>query len=147
MNIDEEKHEKKINPFNVQLSLKDKEVISSLTLSKFILNKQQLNKLKVGDKIDHKSRYDRYIAAQIVNKSGTTLKIHYDGGTTKYDEFCDYKQEPHRFAKYKSISKHPLNLIINHLYPQFFITKNHDHNHQSYIYCPNPFYKVSDSKW
>lgn len=42
--------------------------------------------------------------ATIVEKRASDLKIHYDGWSRKWDCYCDYNKELHRFAQPKSVS-------------------------------------------
>ncbi len=35
------------------------------------------------------------------------MKIHYEGWNSKWDTWCDYKSETHRFAAPRSISRKP----------------------------------------
>ena len=50
---------------------------------------------------------DRFVYAEVVEKHGSNLKIHYVGWSRKWDCYSDFRKEIHRFAKAGSISKRP----------------------------------------
>ena len=66
---------------------------------------QEVFKLKVLDKIDHRDQVGRFVLATVIKKQGTNLKIHYNGWSREWDTWSDYSREIHRFAVAKSISK------------------------------------------
>ena len=61
--------------------------------------------LKIGDKVDHRDTVGRFLFATVIEKKGTNLKIHYDGWSRKWDTWCDFSKEIHRFAVVHSISR------------------------------------------
>eukprot|EP01084_Bolivina_argentea_P187625 323135_1 len=67
----------------------------------------ELDKLKVGDKFDYRDEVGRFVLATIADKSESKLKIHFIGWSTKWDTWCDYKNEVQKFAKAETISKRP----------------------------------------
>ena len=69
---------------------------------------QQASKLKKYDKIDHRDNIGKWILSTIIDINGTNLKIHYDGWSSKWDIWCDYTQNLHRFAIAHSISSRPV---------------------------------------
>ena len=79
-----------------------------MTLNQCILNEQQLNALKVGDKIDHKAKANgKYWPSEIVNKSGIILifrkslfppGIGRDARLVKLVNTADLKSAPLRVA-------------------------------------------------
>eukprot|EP01084_Bolivina_argentea_P060615 110729_1 len=73
------------------------------------LTLSEANTLKVKDKVDHRDRVGRYVLGTIVEKSGTNIKIHYNGWSRKWDEWCNYSNnhELNRLAKPTTISKRP----------------------------------------
>ena len=71
------------------------------------LTLKDASNLKVNDKADHCDIVGRFLLATITDKVGTNLKIHYDGWPKKWDIWCDFSKELHRFAAPKSISKRP----------------------------------------
>merc|ERR1712228_305513 len=77
------------------------------------LTLNQANKLKVNDKIDHRDRVGRFVFGTIIDKQGSNLKIHHDGWSKKWDEWCDYTKELHRVAAAGSISKRPAHRFKN----------------------------------
>ena len=69
---------------------------------------QNIQRLKIGDKIDHRNLVGRFCKATIIEKQGTSFKIHYDGWSDKWDTWTVYQlQERFRFAPIGSISKRP----------------------------------------
>ena len=71
------------------------------------LSMEQANKLRCHDKVDHRDDAGRFIKSTITDKNGTNLKIHYDGWSSKWDSWCDYSDNLHRFALARSISRCP----------------------------------------
>jgi len=67
----------------------------------------QCEKLQTGDHIDHRDDVGRFLLATIVDKDQYKVKIHYEGWNSKWDTWCDYKNETHRFAAPRSISRKP----------------------------------------
>eukprot|EP01084_Bolivina_argentea_P081817 148134_1 len=65
----------------------------------------EMNKLEIHNKIDHRDDTGRFVYATITNKQGTCLKIHYDEWDYKWDIWSDYNLEIYRFALAGSISK------------------------------------------
>eukprot|EP01083_Nonionella_stella_P315613 1140538_1 len=65
---------------------------------------KQASELKIHDCFDHRDAVGRMVHAQVVDKQGTLLKVHYMGWSRKWDCWCDYSQNIHRFANEKSIS-------------------------------------------
>jgi len=65
------------------------------------------DKLQIGDHIDHRDDVGRFLLATIVDKDAFRVKIHYEGWNSKWDTWCDYKAETHRFANPRSISRKP----------------------------------------
>lgn len=61
--------------------------------------------LQIGDHIDHRDDVGRFLLATIVNKEEYKVKIHYEGWNSKWDTWCNYKSETHRFAAPRSISR------------------------------------------
>eukprot|EP01084_Bolivina_argentea_P055044 100935_1 len=66
------------------------------------INKEFVDQLKIGDKIDHRDIDGMFKIAQIVDKKDTKLKIKYHNTNT--DIWSDYNQELHRFAEQGYIS-------------------------------------------
>ena len=97
-------------PLNLQSSLASNHHIP---LKFQLLTLQQAAKLKINDKIDHQDTAKRFILATIINKRGSRLKIHYHGWHRKWDTWCDYTKEIHRFAKPGSISRRPAHRFKN----------------------------------
>ena len=62
-------------------------------------------KLQIGDHIDHRDDVGRFLLATIVDKDEYKVKIHYEGWNSKWDTWCNYKSETHRFAAPRSISR------------------------------------------
>eukprot|EP01083_Nonionella_stella_P272642 924679_1 len=67
----------------------------------------ECNKLQIGDHVDHRDDVGRFLLATIVDKDEYKVKIHYEGWNSKWDTWCDYKLETHRFASPRSISRKP----------------------------------------
>jgi len=68
---------------------------------------EQCDKLQIGDHVDHRDDVGRFLLATIVDKGQDKVKIHYEGWNSKWDTWCDYKTETHRFAAPRSISRKP----------------------------------------
>ena len=66
---------------------------------------QQAVKLRVGDKIDHQNDCYNFWPGIVEEINCSSLKIHYEGKDEVYDEWCDYKEDLHRFAIRDSITK------------------------------------------
>merc|ERR1719361_2207580 len=67
----------------------------------------ECEKLQIGDHIDHRDDVGRFLLATIVDKDTFRVNIHYEGWNSKWDTWCDYKAETHRFAAPRSISRKP----------------------------------------
>lgn len=67
----------------------------------------ECDKLQIGDHIDHRDDVGRFLLATIVDSDEYKVKIHYEGWNSKWDTWCDYKNETHRFAAPRSISRKP----------------------------------------
>eukprot|EP01083_Nonionella_stella_P010734 30545_1 len=67
----------------------------------------ECDKLQIGDHIDHRDDVGRFLLATIVDKDECKVKIHYEGWNSKWDTWCDYQSETHRFAAPRSISRKP----------------------------------------
>ena len=70
-----------------------------------LLSHNELDGLKVGDKFDHRYFEGCFGSAQILKKDGPNLYIHYIGFDSKWDVWCNYKQNPFEFARFQSVSK------------------------------------------
>ncbi|ETO04074.1 hypothetical protein RFI_33328, partial [Reticulomyxa filosa] len=66
---------------------------------------EEAEKLRPNDKIDHRDDVGRFLLAQVVEKQGSMLKVHYDGWNSKWDVWSDYTRELSRFAASGSISQ------------------------------------------
>ena len=66
---------------------------------------EECDKLQIGDHIDHRDDVGRFLLATIVDKDQYKIKIHYEGWNSKWDTWCDFKNETHRFAAPRSISR------------------------------------------
>eukprot|EP01084_Bolivina_argentea_P075632 137085_1 len=79
------------------------------------LTTQEIQTLKHGDFIDHRDDVGRFALATIVDSvpSNLNLKIHYVGWNDKWDTWCSYVNEPHRFAKPRSISRRPRHRLMD----------------------------------
>ena len=65
----------------------------------------ECDKLQIGDHVDHRDDVGRFLLATIVDKDTFRVKIHYEGWNSKWDTWCDYKAETHRFAAPRSVSR------------------------------------------
>eukprot|EP01083_Nonionella_stella_P140141 429089_1 len=63
--------------------------------------------LSVGDKIDYRDSFGRFLSATVLEKNGSTLKIHCDRWVCGDDVWSDINTELHRFAPVGSISLRP----------------------------------------
>jgi len=89
---------------------------------------QDASKLSVHKKIDHRDQVGRFVFATVSEKQGTSLKIHYDGWSRKWDTWSDFNAEIHRFAVAGSISKRPAHRF-GHLKKGDFIDINPTQRH------------------
>eukprot|EP01084_Bolivina_argentea_P119899 212566_1 len=73
------------------------------------MSASEMSKLRLFDNIDHRDFVGRFSPATIIEIDRTdqyNVKLHYEGyPDDKYDIWCNYKNEPFRFAKYRSISR------------------------------------------
>ena len=69
----------------------------------------EAHKLQIGDKVDHRNVYGKFLTATITHKSKSGMfKIHYDDHiSSTHDTECSYVNELYRFAKVGSISRRP----------------------------------------
>lgn len=67
--------------------------------------KERVQRLKIGDKIDHQDQAGRFLKAKIVGETEERFQIHYFGWDSKWDEWCHKRIHAHRFADYGSISE------------------------------------------
>jgi len=63
--------------------------------------------LQIGDHVDHRDDVGRFLLATIVDREAYRVKIHYEGWNSKWDTWCDFKAETHRFARPRSVSRRP----------------------------------------
>ena len=71
------------------------------------LSMTQADCLKIGDKVDHRDDAGRFIKSTILGRHGSQLRVHYDGWSSKWDLWCDYRKNLHKFALSRSISRCP----------------------------------------
>merc|ERR1712129_470693 len=72
------------------------------------LSMRQADALKIGDKVDHRDDAGRFIKSTVLGRRcGTELRLHYDGWSSKWDSWCDYQIDLHKFALSRSISRCP----------------------------------------
>eukprot|EP01084_Bolivina_argentea_P057454 104974_1 len=87
------------------LTLQNTEIQNQFLTTSY-LTLQEAADLKPHDEIDHQDHVGRWVTAQVTDKIGTDLKIHYIGWlASSWDIWCDYTKELHRFAKIGSWSK------------------------------------------
>lgn len=67
----------------------------------------EVSTLQIGDRFDHRDKFGRYFKAQVADKRGSSICVRYEGWEEKWNIWCDSRVEPHRFAKYKSVSERP----------------------------------------
>ena len=89
--------------------------------------------LRVHDKIDHRDQVGRFVYATVSQKNGTNLKIHYDEWSSKWDTWCDYEKEIHRFAKAGTISRRVAHRF-KHLKKGYYIDINPTKRHPGWRY-------------
>lgn len=61
--------------------------------------------LDIGSIIDHRDESGRFVLAKVIDRRGSSLRIHYDGWGSKYDCWSNYKREIHRFARAGFVSR------------------------------------------
>jgi len=92
------------------------------------LSLDEAYQLQIGDKVDHRDELGRFVYAEVAQKQGTVLKIHYVGWSEKWDKWSDFKQELHRFAKAGAISQRPASSLL-HLKIEDVVEMNPTHKH------------------
>ena len=74
-----------------------------------LMTMKEILSLRVGDKVDHRDKFGRFLYATIKEKYGDRqLKVHYDNFDNQWDEWTDFEDEYYRFAKAGSISRRPI---------------------------------------
>ena len=68
---------------------------------------RQCEKLQIGDNIDHRDATGRFLLAKILNITKNCIYIHYQGWSTKWDTWINYKNETNTIAYPRSISRKP----------------------------------------
>merc|ERR1712129_35841 len=60
-----------------------------------------------GDSLDHRDVVGRFVLSEVIecDHENYQLLIHYEGWSSRYDTWCNYVQESHRFARANSISR------------------------------------------
>merc|ERR1712154_298491 len=71
------------------------------------MTSEELFDLEVSDTLDHRDVVGRFVLSEIIDTDHETeqVLIHYEGWSSRYDTWCNYVEEPHRFAKANSISR------------------------------------------
>ena len=68
---------------------------------------EELRNLQELDELDHRDIVGRFVLSEIIetHHEMNRVLIHYEGWSSRYDVWCDYVAEPHRFARANSISR------------------------------------------
>ncbi|ETO07374.1 hypothetical protein RFI_30020 [Reticulomyxa filosa] len=69
------------------------------------MSSEQAKTLKVHDTIDHRNKEGKFVPAEIVDKQGTKVRVHYQGTDSSSDVWSDYVKDFSRFAIHGSISQ------------------------------------------
>ncbi len=107
--LQDQDHSKFNPPLNIQISKSQ----NNHSPFRSHMSRVEASRLKVNDKVDHRTYGGRFVLATIQDKQGSKLKIRYDGLPAIYDTWSDYEPELHRFAKAGSISRRPAHRFKN----------------------------------
>ncbi len=120
------------NPSNIKKNLRRRKV-AKVNDADFpsTLTFQQCDALQIGDNIDCRDEVGRFLLAVIVDKNQYKLKIHFEGWNSKWNIWCNYKNQPYRFAAARSISRKP-NTRYRHLKIKDYVDINPIHKHEGW---------------
>eukprot|EP01083_Nonionella_stella_P210473 761935_1 len=93
----------------------------------------EANRLKPGDKVDHRDDAGRWIKSTILGRKDTNLNVHYDGWSSKWDSWCDYSIYLHKFAAVRSISRCP-RVRGKHIEEKMFVDVKPSYRHGKNCY-------------